>query len=111
MAGHWYSSLRTFGSKCLDDVAHLRLRLETVPSCYLGTLRFALFPNCRVPIFSLERTNIMAASLANLSFAAFLVAHLFAVIAVPKIKFSDDQPSSTGAGILPQKDRGHTAWV
>jgi hypothetical protein len=53
----------------------------------------------------------MDASLANISFAAFLVAHLFAVIAVPKIKFRDDQPSSTGTGILPQKDRSHTARV
>ena len=34
----------------------------------------------------------MDASLANLSFAAFLVAHLFAVIAVPKIKLMDDYP-------------------
>lgn len=34
----------------------------------------------------------MDASLASLSFAAFLVAHLFAVIAVPKIKFRDDRP-------------------
>lgn len=29
--------------------------------------------------------------LASLSFAAFLTAHLFAAIAVPKIKFRDDQ--------------------
>jgi hypothetical protein len=34
----------------------------------------------------------MDASLANLPFAAFLVAHLLAVIAVPKIKFMDDHP-------------------
>ena len=53
----------------------------------------------------------MDASLANLSFAAFLVAHLFAVIAVPKIKFRDDQSSSPGGGIQPQKDRSHTALV
>lgn len=33
----------------------------------------------------------MYASLVSLSFAAFLVAHLFAVIAVHKVAFSDDQ--------------------
>jgi len=44
----------------------------------------------------------MDASLANLSFAAFLVAHLFAVIAVPKIKFMDDHPPhGCDAGVRP----------
>jgi len=36
--------------------------------------------------------------LASLSFAAFLIAYLFAAVAVPKIKFGDDQPPYGNAG-------------
>lgn len=47
----------------------------------------------------------MYASLASLSFAAVLLAHLFAVIAVPKIKFRVDQPPHRCDAGLPHVTR------
>jgi hypothetical protein len=47
----------------------------------------------------------MDASLGSLSFAAFLAAQLLAVIVMPQINFSDDQPSADASGILPHSGR------